>query len=98
MGRVSRVAIPDAKPYEIPYRALLLRHGECDNLLVTSCVSASQMAYASIRMEPQYMILGHSGGVAAALAVRSGEAVHRIDIAKLQRRLAEQKQILSDVQ
>lgn len=83
------------EPYEIPYRSLLPRQHEADNLLVTSCISASSVAYASFRMEPQYMIAGHSAGVAAALAVRSGAALHTLDLVVLQRRLTEQRQILS---
>jgi len=83
------------EPYDIPYRSLLPRQHEADNLLVTSCISASTIAYASFRMEPQYMIAGHSAGVAAALAVRSGTQVHTVDIPALRRRLIEQRQILS---
>jgi hypothetical protein len=83
------------EPYEIPYRSLLPRQHEADNLLVTSCISASSVAYASFRMEPQYMIAGHGAGVAAALAVRSNTPVHKVDLATLQYRLSEQRQILS---
>jgi malonyl CoA-acyl carrier protein transacylase len=46
-------------------------------------------------MEPQYMIAGHSAGVAAALAARSGSALHTLDLPALRRRLVEQRQILS---
>jgi hypothetical protein len=83
------------EPYEIPYRSLLPRQEQADNLLVSSAISASSVAYASFRMEPQYMIAGHSAGVAAALAARTGAALHRLDLAALQRRLTEQRQILS---
>lgn len=83
------------EPYEIPYRALLPKRSQCENLLVTACISASSVAYASFRMEPQYMIAGHAAGVAAAQAVRSKSTLNRIDIAKLQERLRTQKQILS---
>jgi FAD dependent oxidoreductase len=83
------------EPYEIPYRSLLPRQQDAENLLVTSCISASSVAYASFRMEPQYMIAGHSAGVAAARAARSGTALHKLDIVALQRRLSEQRQILS---
>ena len=88
------VSMP-VEPYEIPYRSLLPRQHECENLLVTSCISASQVAYASFRMEPQYMIAGHSAGVAAAMTVRDGVPVHRVDMVKLQRSLRKQGQILS---
>ena len=87
------VSVP-VQPWEIPYRSLLPRQHEASNLLVSSCLSASQVAYASFRMEPQYMIAGHAAGTAAALAVKSGAAVHHISIPELQRRLAQQKQIL----
>jgi hypothetical protein len=87
------VSMP-VEPYEIPYRFFLSHEQECDNLIVTSCISASQVAYASFRMEPQYMIAGHSAGVAAALAVADNVPVHRISIEKLQRRLKGQNQIL----
>ena len=82
------------EPWEIPYRALLPREQEAANLLVTSCISASTVAYASFRMEPQYMIAGHSAGVAAAQAASSGRSVQAIDIVALQKRLMEQKQVL----
>ena len=83
------------EPYQIPYRSLLPRQHQADNLLVTSCISASSVAYASFRMEPQYMIAGHAAGVAAALGARSKTPVHKLDLAALQRRLIEQRQILS---
>lgn len=82
------------EPYAIPYRALLPRYGECDNLIVPVCVSASYVAFSSVRMEPQYMILGHAAGVAAALAVAEGIAVRRVDPAALQRALVAQGQVL----
>ena len=82
------------KPYEIAYRSLLPKKGECENLFVISSFSASHVAYSSMRMEPQYMILGHAAGIAAAQAIEKEVAPHDIDVTVLQNRLREQGQIL----
>jgi hypothetical protein len=82
-------------PYEIPYRSLVPKYEECSNLIVPVCISSSNLAYASFRMEPQYMIAGHSAGVAAAMASKSNVAVQKIDISQLQAKLLQQGQILS---
>jgi hypothetical protein len=75
------------KPYQIPYRVLVPRAADAENLLVPVCFSASHVAYSSLRMEPQYMILGHAAGVAAAMAVAKGVAVQQVPVAELQKTL-----------
>jgi hypothetical protein len=81
-------------PYGIPYRALLPRRAECENLIVPLCISASHVAFSSFRMEPQYMIAGESAGVAAAMAARAGSAVHDVPIDRLTARLRARGQVL----
>ena len=75
------------KPYQISYRMLTPKAAEAENLLVPVCFSASHVAYSSLRMEPQYMILGHAAGVAAALAVKNGVNVQSIPVGELQKTL-----------
>jgi hypothetical protein len=82
------------EPWDIPYRALLPRYSECQNLLVPVCISASTIGFASFRMEPQFMIAGQASGIAAALASRDGTAVHFVPIVELQTRLRAAGQIL----
>ena len=88
------LSIPVAQ-YEIPYRSLLPKYEECQNLIVPVCISASHLAIASIRMEPQYMIMGESAGVAAAMAAQSGRPVQKVDVYLLQEKLKNRKQVLS---
>ncbi|MHB8889965.1 MAG: FAD-dependent oxidoreductase [Acidobacteriaceae bacterium] len=104
---VQRVALPDGsvrnegdmqvhvQPYEIPYRILIPQKSQVQNLLVTVCVSATHVAYSSLRMEPQYMIMGQAAGVAASLSVRKEVAVQDIPIKALQIKLRAHNAVLS---
>ena len=69
--------------YRIPYRSIVPKKNQCTNLIVPVCVSASHIAMTSIRMEPVWMILGESAGVAASMAVKSGTAVQDVPYAEL---------------
>jgi len=71
------------KPYQIPYRVMLPKKNEATNLLVPVCFSASHVAYSSVRMEPQYMILGEAAGVAAAMSIKEGKPVQEISTHQL---------------
>jgi hypothetical protein len=85
------------QPYQIPYRVMLPKRSEATNLIVPVCFSASHVAYSSLRMEPQYMILGHAAGVAAFLATRDGKAVQDISVAELQKLLKQQAAVFEYV-
>ena len=84
----GNVEIPGGYPYPVSYRCLTPRREECTNLLVPVCLSASHIAYGSIRMEPVFMALGQACGVAAALAAESECGVQEVDIPALQGILA----------
>ncbi|HEY1065925.1 MAG TPA: FAD-dependent oxidoreductase, partial [Pirellulales bacterium] len=81
-------------PYHIPYRAILPKPSECENLLVPVALSCTHVAISSIRVEPTWMIIGQSAGVAAALAAKNGSTVHNVPYSQLRERLIEQKQVL----
>jgi hypothetical protein len=86
------VAVP---PYGIPYRSLTPRRDDATNLLVPVCLSASHVAFGSVRMEPTLMLLGHAAGAAAAQAARRGVAVQDVDVALLQDALRAEGQVLA---
>jgi hypothetical protein len=82
------------KPYEIPYRVMLPKRSEADNLLVAVCVSSTHIAYSSIRMEPVYMMFGHAAGVAASMSLKNKISVHDVPAKMLRSRLVEQKAVI----
>ncbi len=82
------------RPYPISYRSIRPKAEECTNLLVPVCLSASHIAYGSIRMEPVFMVLGQSAATAAVHAIEQGVTVQKIDAAKLKDRLAKDAQVL----
>lgn len=81
-------------PYQISYYSLTPKRNECSNLLVPVCLSASHVAFSSIRMEPVYMVLGQSAAVAASLAIDEKSAVQEIPYDRLAAKLLELKQII----
>jgi hypothetical protein len=83
------VQLGGISPYPIAYRAITPKAGECSNLLVPVCLSASHMAYGSIRMEPVFMVLAQSSAYAACQAINHQSTIQDIDIRQLQKDLLE---------
>ena len=89
------VEVSGGKPYGIEYGAIVPKRGECGNLFVPVCLSASHIAFGSIRMEPVFFALGQAAGTAAAQAIDAGCAVQDLPYAPLARRLLADGQVLS---
>jgi len=107
---IQRVALADGtvmnegdvqvsvQPYEIPFRTILPERSQVENLLVPVCFSATHAAYSSLRMEPQYMIIGQAAGVAASISSRKKIAVQDVPIEELQQKLHAHGAILHQVE
>ena len=96
-GTIFPVSMPGRRhgyAYQIPYRAITPSASECSNLLVPVALSATHVAYSSVRVEPTWMAIGQSAGVAAALAAKEGVTVQALDYGRLRARLLAQNQVL----
>lgn len=81
-------------PYPISYRAIIPQEDECTNLFAPVCLSASHIAYGSIRMEPVFMVLGQSAATAAVQSIDANVNVQQLDYGKLRERLLADGQVL----
>jgi hypothetical protein len=96
-GTIYPVRMPGRRhgyAYHIPYRAITPSASECSNLLVPVALSATHVAYSSVRVEPTWMAIGQGAGVAAALAAQTGVTVQALDYPTLRKRLLAQKVVL----
>lgn len=84
----GNVEVGGFPPFPISYRALVPKRSEVTNLLVPVCLSASHIAFGSIRMEPVFMVLGQSAAIAACLAIDQDIAVQEVDVAGIKDVLA----------
>jgi len=82
-------------PYGVSYRALVPRVGECENVFATFALSASHVAFASVRMEPVFMMTSQAAATAAAFALDDGVPVHQVSYPKLAAQLRADGQLLS---
>jgi hypothetical protein len=83
-----------APPYAVGYDAIVPKRSECENLFVTFALSASHVAFASIRMEPVFMCSSQSAAAAAVIAMDDGVPVQQVDYAKLKARIEKDGQVL----
>ena len=88
------VEVGGFSPYPISYKAIVPKKSECSNLLVPVCLSASHIAFGSIRMEPVFMVLGQSAATAACLAIDADKDVQDLDYDIIRQKLISDKQIL----
>ena len=96
-GTIMPVRMPSrghGYPYQIPYRAITPRLAECRNLLVPVALSCTHVGISSIRVEPTWMSLGQSAGVAAAMSAKQKIAVQELQYQELRACLFAQKQVL----
>lgn len=81
-------------PYPISYRSIIPGEVECNNLLVPVCLSATHIAFGSIRMEPVFMVLGQSAAIAGSMAVDKNKSLHDIKYINLEKELLKYNQRL----
>jgi FAD dependent oxidoreductase len=80
-----QLKIPGA--YPVSYRSIVPKKGQCENLLVPWCLSASHMAFGSIRMEPVFMVLSQSSAIAAEIAIEKNISVQDVPYEELKKKL-----------
>ena len=85
-----------ASPYPVSYRSIIPKRGECPNLLVPWSLSATHMAFGSIRMEPVFMGLSQSAAIAASMAINQNIAVQDLSYAALRPALVTAGQAIGD--
>ena len=88
----GNIEVSTQGPYAISYKSIIPKEKECDNLLVTCAISASHIAFGSIRMEPVFMITGQSAAVFASLAIEQNTGVHGVDYLTLSQSLLSKNQ------
>ncbi|HNT36963.1 MAG TPA: FAD-dependent oxidoreductase, partial [bacterium] len=83
----GNIEIRPKGPYPISFRAITPKSAECTNLLAPLSLSASHIAFGSIRMEPVFMILGQSAGVASCIAIDDQVRIQDVEYSKLREKL-----------
>ncbi len=82
------------KPYPVSYRCIVPRTGSCTNIWVPVALSASHIAFGSVRMEPVFMVLAESAAIAVDIALDKGTPAQAVPYSALRQRLVAAGQIL----
>jgi hypothetical protein len=77
------------QPFQVPYGSILPK--EIDGLLVPTAVSATHVAFAAIRLDPCWTVMGQAAGVAAALSAKGHISARDVSVEQVQRELLKQK-------
>lgn len=80
--------------YQVPYRAIVPKPQQCDNLLVPVALSCTHVGISSLRIEGAWMVIGQGAGIAAALSAAQDVAVQQLEYDTLRERLLAQRQVL----
>lgn len=83
-----------AGPYPISYKSIVPKKSDLNNLIVPVCLSATHIAFGSIRMEPVFMVLGQSAAIAASIAIDKNYNVQDVPYRELEADLIRYKQVL----
>ncbi|MCC7497383.1 MAG: FAD-dependent oxidoreductase [Bryobacterales bacterium] len=81
------------RPYQLPYRIMVPK--EVEGLLTPVPVSATHIAFSSVRLEPTWMALGQAAGVAAHLAITGNQRLRDLRPERIQRLLLANHQVLT---
>ena len=74
---------------QVSCRSIVRKEAECANLIASVCLSTSHVAFASIRIQPVFMILGQSARAAASFVITDKVPVQKVDYCKFKARLLE---------
>ena len=83
-----------SSPFPISYKSIVPKKTEATNLFVPVCLSASHIAFGSIRMEPVFMVLGQSAAIAACLAMDKNYRSQELPYKELKAMLIKYAQVL----
>ncbi len=92
--RLEGAFFQEVGPYQVSFRAIVPKKSECTNLLVPICLSASHVAYGSMRMEPVFMMLAQAAATTAGLAIQSNTSVQDVPYAELRAQLSKDGMVL----